>query len=351
MVAAAPGRDRGLLQPPQPRRRLAGVEDLGAGPGHRLDETRGEGGDAGEVTEEVESGALGDQQRRRWPARQQHLGRHPVAPLPLDHEPVDVLDPALAHRLLDQVEAEGDAGLFLHDPGAGAGLRGHRRLRRHVAGANVLGQGAATISLSAPQARPSRHPTPTLKGVSELTGPITPSAQTPPEEGPGLSRSVVPRRLIHEVTELPPFQTLIDEHAGDVMAVCRGAVGRGDADDCFQETFLAALRAYPKLSDGGNLRGWLITIAHRKAIDHHRARGRRAMPVAEPTEVAVNDPEPDGDVWAVVGALPPKQRAAVTLRYASDLPHAEIAAALGCSPEAARRSLHEGMKRLRKELA
>ena len=53
----------------------------------------------------------------------------------------------------------------------------------------------------------------------------------------------------------------------------------------------------------------------------------------------------------MVGALPPKQRAAVTLRYACDLPHAEIAAALGCSPEAARRSLHEGIKRLRKELA
>jgi RNA polymerase sigma factor (sigma-70 family) len=153
------------------------------------------------------------------------------------------------------------------------------------------------------------------------------------------------------VTELPPFQTLIDEHAGDVMAVCRGAVGRGDADDCFQETFIAALRAYPKLSDAGNLRGWLITIAHRKAIDHHRARGRRAVPVAEVAEVAVTDPEPGGDIWAVVGALPPKQRAAVTLRYASDLPHAEIAAALGCSPEAARRSLHEGLKRLRKELA
>jgi RNA polymerase sigma factor (sigma-70 family) len=74
------------------------------------------------------------------------------------------------------------------------------------------------------------------------------------------------------------------------------------------------------------------------------------VPVAEVAEIAVTDPEPGGDVWAVVGALPPKQRAAVTLRYASDLPHAEIAAALGCSPEAARRSLYEGIKRLRKEL-
>jgi RNA polymerase sigma factor (sigma-70 family) len=154
------------------------------------------------------------------------------------------------------------------------------------------------------------------------------------------------------VTKLPPFQTLLDEHSQVVMAVLRGAVGREGADDCFQETFLAALRAYPQLEDGRNLRGWLLTIAHRKAIDHHRANGRRPVPVAE-VEVAAQDslPERDDALWAAVGALPPKQRAAVALRYGSDLPHAEIAAALGCSPEAARRNLHEGIKRLRKELA
>jgi RNA polymerase sigma factor (sigma-70 family) len=153
------------------------------------------------------------------------------------------------------------------------------------------------------------------------------------------------------VHALPPFQTLLDDHAQEVLAVLRGAVGRADAEDCFQETFLAALRAYPRLQDGANLRGWLLTIAHRKAIDHHRARGRRPLPVAEIAEVATSDPEPDDGLWEAVGALPPKQRAAVTLRYASDLPHSQIAAALGCSPEAARRSLHEGIRKLRKELA
>ena len=154
------------------------------------------------------------------------------------------------------------------------------------------------------------------------------------------------------MTALPPFQTLLDEHAADVMGVLRGAVGRSDAEDCFQETFLAALRAYPKLGDASNLRGWLLTIAHRKAIDHHRANGRRPLPVSEVAEVGVEDPDPEGDgIWEMVGALPPKQRAAVALRYACDLPHAEIAAALGCSPEAARRSMHEGMKRLRKDLS
>src|ERR1700753_414953 len=139
------------------------------------------------------------------------------------------------------------------------------------------------------------------------------------------------------MTELPPFQTLIDEHAAEVMAVLRGAVGREGAEDAFQETFLAALRAYSGLRDARNLRGWLVTIAHRKAIDHHRARGRGPVPLAS--------------VWEAVRELPRKQRAAVTLRFASDLPHEEIADALGCSPEAARRSLHEGLKRLRKEMA
>jgi RNA polymerase sigma factor (sigma-70 family) len=155
------------------------------------------------------------------------------------------------------------------------------------------------------------------------------------------------------VTALPPFQTVLDEHSAAVMAILRGAVGREAAEDCFQETFLAALRAYPKLEDDGNLRGWLLTIAHRKAIDHHRANGRAPLPVAEVGELApaAVAPEPDDGLWAAVGALPPKQRAAVALRYGSDLPHSEIAAALGCSPEAARRSLHEGLKRLRKELA
>lgn len=159
---------------------------------------------------------------------------------------------------------------------------------------------------------------------------------------------------------LPPFQALLDDHAADVMAVLRGAVGRADAEDCFQETFLAALRAYPKLGDDRNLRGWLLTIAHRKAIDHHRANGRRPLAVGGTEELEIAGPAGSedplngvlgGDVlWARVGALPPKQRAAVALRYGSDLPHAEIAAALGCSPEAARRSLHEGIKRLRAEL-
>src|SRR4029079_16123126 len=133
--------------------------------------------------------------------------------------------------------------------------------------------------------------------------------------------------------------------------VLRAAVGRTDAEDCFQETFLAALRAYPRLRRADKLRGWLMTIAYRNAGEHHPSNGPRPLPTGDPPAVAVEAPEPDPLLWEAVGGLPPKQRAAVTLRYACDLPHAAIAAALGCSPEAARRNLHEGIKRLRKELA
>lgn len=145
----------------------------------------------------------------------------------------------------------------------------------------------------------------------------------------------------------PPFQQTLETHGEDVWRYLRGMVGAHDADDCFQETFMAALRAYPRLLPGSNLRAWLLTIAHRKAIDHLRlARAQSALPLGE----HLGRPDPDRTIWSAVAALPPRQRAAVLLRYAGDLRHREIAAAIGCSEEAARRSLHEGLKRLRETL-
>jgi RNA polymerase sigma factor (sigma-70 family) len=149
-----------------------------------------------------------------------------------------------------------------------------------------------------------------------------------------------------------PFQRFLDEHREPVFRFLVASVGRDGADDCFQETFLAAMRAYPKLRAGSNHRAWVMTIAHRKAMDHHRARARNAIPVEDVPEVAFEDPAlPDGETWARVRELPPKQRAAVTLRYAGDLTHAEVATALGTSEEAARRSAHEGLKKLRHEMS
>ena len=130
------------------------------------------------------------------------------------------------------------------------------------------------------------------------------------------------------------------------------SVGPVEADDCFQDTFIAALRAYPRLRADSNLRGWVLTIANRKALDAHRARARRALPVAEIADVddraASISQDGDAELWQAVRELPARQRSAVVLRYVVDLPHRDIAAAIGCSEAAARRSLHEGLSRLRK---
>ncbi len=155
-----------------------------------------------------------------------------------------------------------------------------------------------------------------------------------------------------EAATLPPFQELLEEHSGDVLGFLIASVGPHDAEDCFQETFIAALRSYPGLKDDGNLRSWLLTIAHRKAIDHHRASSRRAAPTADPPEIAVEpNHNEDSGLWHRVAALPPKQRSAVALRFAADMAYRDIGAAIDCSEDAARRNVHEGIEKLRKELA
>jgi RNA polymerase sigma factor (sigma-70 family) len=153
---------------------------------------------------------------------------------------------------------------------------------------------------------------------------------------------------------LPPFQALIDAHGQDVHRFLVAMVGRTAADDCYQETWIAALRAYPRLRDAANLRGWLLTIAHRKAIDQVRATRRQPIPVADVPEQAggaADSTSPDGrdELWTLVRTLPPKQRTALALRYVFDSAHADIASVMGTSEDAARRNVHEGLKRLRTE--
>jgi RNA polymerase sigma factor (sigma-70 family) len=164
---------------------------------------------------------------------------------------------------------------------------------------------------------------------------------------------------------LPPFQAFLEEHLDPVAAFLRGMVGPHDAEDCLQETFLAALRAYPR-AEPRNLRAWVLTIARRKAIDHHRFRARRAMPVAEPQEVIDRQAArarasvPDGalgmsprhsEIWAAVAELPSGQRAAVVLRFAVDLRYRDVGEAMGTSEEAARQSVHEALRKLRASAA
>lgn len=149
----------------------------------------------------------------------------------------------------------------------------------------------------------------------------------------------------------PPFQRLLEDHAGALLRFCVASAGPADGEDVFQETVVAALRAYPGLRRTDNLKGWMFTIAHNKALDHHRARRRTPVPVSdpEPPETAGGDAPADDALWRAVDELPPKQRETVLLRFVGGLSHREIATALGSSEAAARRALSDALATLRKE--
>jgi RNA polymerase sigma factor (sigma-70 family) len=154
------------------------------------------------------------------------------------------------------------------------------------------------------------------------------------------------------MTEIPPFQAFLDRHRATVYRFLLVAVGPDGADDCFQETFLSALRAYPRLRDGERLDRWIMRIASRKAIDHHRARRRRPIPVPAVPETAVAGAAPTGfdvddPLWSALRTLPTKQRVAVVHRHVMDRPYGEIAELMGTTEEAARANVYQGLKRLR----
>ena len=153
--------------------------------------------------------------------------------------------------------------------------------------------------------------------------------------------------------KLPPFQTLLNANSEDIYRFLVASVGRNEADDCFQDTLMAALRAYPDLAEASNLRGWLFTIAHRKAIDHHRRRRRQETPVADLPEAGQEQAvePPDQALWARVRELPPKQRSSLVLRYVEDLPYRTIGEIVGCSESAARQNVRAGLIKLREEVS
>jgi len=157
----------------------------------------------------------------------------------------------------------------------------------------------------------------------------------------------VPRARSKSV-RLPPFQAFLDDHREEVYRFLAGFTVAHEVDDAFQETFLSALRAYPELRNGTNLRSWVMTIAYRKAMDSHRSRSRRAVPTDDlPEQPSRAWNAEDHALWDLVRALPDKQRAAVVQRYAVGLPYKEIGAILECSEEAARQNVREGLKKLK----
>jgi RNA polymerase sigma factor (sigma-70 family) len=151
------------------------------------------------------------------------------------------------------------------------------------------------------------------------------------------------------VSEKRPFDAVVAEHGATVLRVCRAVLGPVDADDAWSETFLSALKAYPALPAGANLQAWLVTIAHRKAIDVVRARTRHAVPVADLPDLG-SGPGADArdlDLVEAVARLPHKQKHAVVYHYIGGLPYADVAALIGGTAEAARRAAADGVRALR----
>ena len=152
---------------------------------------------------------------------------------------------------------------------------------------------------------------------------------------------------------LPPFDAVVSEHGNTVLRVCRALLPLHDAEDAAADALLAALVAYPQLRPDSNVKAWLVTIAHRKALDVLRRQKRHAMPLAElpelPERTVSAGAEPaDAQLWGAVRALPTKQRYAVAYRYIADLAYADVAVLLGTSEAAARRSAADGIKALRR---
>ena len=147
-----------------------------------------------------------------------------------------------------------------------------------------------------------------------------------------------------------PFEKVVQEHGCTVLRVCRALLASHDADDAWSETFLSAMRAYPDLPATANVEAWLVTIAHRKAIDVLRSRKRQPVPVEEVTEAptALGIPDADDGLWQAVRALPGRQRQAVAYHYVAGLPYAEIAQIIGGTTDAARRAAADGIRNLRK---
>lgn len=146
------------------------------------------------------------------------------------------------------------------------------------------------------------------------------------------------------------FGELLERHEREIFAYALRLTGRReDADDLYQDTFLAAFRAWPPPRQDHE-RAWLYRIATNKAID----RERRRRPTVSVEDLRLAAPDRDGvtllDLASAIRVLPAGQRAAFVLRTVEGRPYREVATALECTEEAARARVSDAMKKVRAAL-
>ena len=147
----------------------------------------------------------------------------------------------------------------------------------------------------------------------------------------------------------------MQRHEREIMRfLLRTTRDHEDTLDLFQETWLRAYRAYPKLDGAAGIRPWLYRIATNLCLNRVRDRARRMRVIVddELTEAhparAVNDGH-DGVIQlkTAIGRLPRKQREALLMRKFGGLEYDEIGAALGCSNDAARADVYQAVKKIK----
>jgi RNA polymerase sigma-70 factor (ECF subfamily) len=159
-----------------------------------------------------------------------------------------------------------------------------------------------------------------------------------------------------------PFEELMRRHEREIMRyLLRVSGNREDAADLFQETWLRAYRAYPRLEAESHVRPWLYAIATNLCRNRARDATRRARVIVADDEEhpaaerigKVDRSLSENDGYAVVrmreliSELPAKQREALYLRYFAGLDYTGIAAAMDCSQEGARANVSQAMRKLK----
>lgn len=118
-------------------------------------------------------------------------------------------------------------------------------------------------------------------------------------------------------------------------------------EDIVQSAFFALLLKREALRDHPNIPGWLTeTVRNLANNEHSRARYTREVPLTPGRDVAAGEPPPDFMSLLPAG-LNESERTILYLSIEAGLSHEEIAARLGCRPEASRMRLSRARQRCR----